>query len=352
MVGKTEMMAPGAVRKPPGDIKAEMCFKRDRSANNLLKHRLLPLLVALLIPPSGGFCADTLSDFPSLLEAEIVAYKQGDYKMSLGCGIYALKVQPNDPLARYFVAGSLVKLNRKDEAIQQYKETATLTRDPKLLEYIKLALSNLTAASASPAAKPSASKSEDTKTADEETKSVPKDLSAAQQQTLDQEKSDIEARRKEADRAIAKIHEEEAVQLSAIEQYQWKETEDHGRVVRSYEQSRAYTDLFEKLKKENEPRISEINERFLKEKAQIENTAKLRTDAYANASTNEKTQQKMGNGLTQVMPLGSNLYIRNIINYGTDNRLPELKARMQSLNDVTSIPPVSKSPSSGTTTAK
>jgi len=343
-------MATGRVL--PGDIRTEMCFKRNRSAISLSRYGLLPLLVALLIPPVGGFCADSLSDFPSLLEAEIVAYKKGDYKMSLGCGIYALKLQPNDPLARYFVAGSLVKLNQKDQAIQQYKETATLTHDPKLLEYIKLALSNLTANSAPTAAKPSTSNSETAKTADGETTSVPKDLSAAEQQTLDQEKSDIEARRKEADRAIAKIHDEEAVQLSAVEQYHLKETEEHGRIERVYEQSPAYTELFEKLKKENEPRISEINERFLKEKAQIEGTAKLRTDAYANASTNEKTQQKMGNGLTQVMPLGSNLYVRNIINYGTDNRVPELKARMQSLEDVTSIPPVSKSPSSGTSTAK
>jgi hypothetical protein len=41
----------------------------------------------------------------------------------------------------------------------------------------------------------------------------------------------------------------------------------------------------------------------------------------------------MGNGLTQVMPLGSNMYVRNIINYGSENRTPELKGKMQGLDD-------------------
>jgi hypothetical protein len=330
----------------PGEKKVQMFLKRNGFANYLPRRQLLPLLIILSMPPFAGFCADNLSDFPSLFEAELAAYKKGDYEMSLGCGIYALKLKPNDAYARYFLAGSLAKLNRRAEAIQQYKQAAAFTHESKLIAFIKLALENLGVNSAPVAAKSSANGAKDKVTIE-----VPKELSAAQQQTLDQEKSDIDARRKEADREIAKIHEEEAVQLSAIEQYHWKETDEHGRVERVYEQSPAYTALFDKLKKDNEPRISEINERYKREKARIEDAAKIRTDAYADASSNEKTQQKMGNGLTQVMPLGSNMYVRNIINYGTDNRVPELKARTQSLDDVT-LPTGGKSPSSGTSTAK
>jgi hypothetical protein len=330
-----------------------MLLKRSNLENHRFRHRVVPLLVALLMAPGAGLCEDNLSDFPSLLEAEIVAYKKHDFAMSLGCGIYALKVKPGDPLARYFVAGSLANLNRTKEAIEQYKQTATLTHDPNLLAHIKQALQNLSTAPA--AAKASTSGPDDTakKNNAEPKEDVPKELSAAQQQTLDQAKRDVDARRKEADRAIAKIHDEEATQLSAVEQYVWKETEVNGRIERKYEQSPAYTNLFEKLKKENEPRISEINERFLKEKAQIDETAKLRSDAYADASANEKTQLKMGTGMSQVMPLGSNMYVRNLVNYGTDNRVPELKAQpAQSLQDVMSTSAGSKSPSSGTTTTK
>jgi len=317
-----------------------------------LRRRAYPLVLVLFLLPAAGFCADSLSDFPSLFEAEIVAYKSGNYQMSLECGIYALKLQPRDAFARYLLASSLAKLKRKDEAIKQFKQAAALTQDEKLRSYIKVALDDLVAPTAKVAPKLLDSDATVTAKSGQAKPTVAdKELSEAQEQALAQSKIEIEARRKEADRDIARIHEEEAVQLSGIEQYRWKETEEHGRIEKVYEQSPAYTSLFEKLKKENEPRISEINERYNREKEQIEKTAKLRSDAYADAYSNEQTQLKMGNGLSQVAPIGSNLYVRNIINYGTENRLPELKARPQSLEDVTE-PTSTKSPTNVAPAAK
>ncbi|CAM6003827.1 unnamed protein product [Sphagnum balticum] len=289
----------------------------------------------MLAFPQSGFCADNTTDFGYMLEGEIVAYKKGDYPMAYSCGNFALKLNPNNATARYFLALSLAKLNRKEEAIEQYKHAAACTRDRKLLSYIQLGLNQLTPP------KETATKSATTKAATPVTPSTPeekptvvtKELSAAKQQALAEAKNEIEVRRKEADRAIAKIHDEEAAQLAGVEQYQFKETDSNGKTDKVYEQTAAYTALFEKLKQANEKSISDINERFEKEKARIEAASKLRVDAYQSSATGEKTQLKMGNGLTQVMPIGSNMYVRNIINYGSDNRPPELKGKMQGLDD-------------------
>ncbi|CAM6032143.1 unnamed protein product, partial [Sphagnum compactum] len=97
--------------------------------------------------------------------------------------------------------------------------------------YIQLGLNELTPP------KSSTSKSATTKTdspakpvtPEEQPTVLTKELSAAQEQALAQAKSEIEARRKDADRAIAKIHDEEAAQLAGIEQYQYKETDSNGK---------------------------------------------------------------------------------------------------------------------------
>jgi tetratricopeptide (TPR) repeat protein len=316
------------------------------------------LIMSSFMPLVTGLSPAWASDYSRIVEAEIATYKRGDYAKSLKYGIYALKLKPTDAIVRYYLAASLVNLNRKDEAVKQYEQAAAFTHDSQLLANIQAGLTNLTKDPAPVATKvttssPKNSPKDAPKAKPEEPSDLPKELTSAQKQAKENAAREIEVFRKEADREIANIHNEEANQLSGVEQYQWKETETNGRAERVYEQSPAYTALFEKLQKADEPRISEINERYLNHKAQIENAAKLRISAYEAASTNEKSQFKMGNGLTQVMPLGSNLYVRNIINYGTENRLPELKGRMQSLENVTPVPSsASKSPSSNTEISK
>jgi len=302
------------------------------------------LFIACCIPFVSVLSAASSSDYAQITEAEASAYKRGEYTKSLKYGIYALKEKPTDPIARYYVAASLAGLNRKEEAAQQYEQAAAFTHDPKLIANIQAGLQNLTKPAAPAPAKTATTRAattraattkvDDAKVMEKETSDQSKDLTTAQQQALDAAKREIDVFRKEADRDIARIHDEEASQLSGVEQYEWKEKETNGRTERVYEQSSAYTDLFEKLKKADEPRISEINEQFLNRKAQIEKAANLRVSAYEEASRNGETQQKMGNGLTQVMPLGSNMYVKNLVNYGTENRVPELKShvRMQSLD--------------------
>ncbi len=312
-----------------------MALRQNHEPKSSRWRKLFPLVLGMLAFPPSGICTDNTTDFSYMLEGEIVAYKKGNYPMAYSCGSFALKINPNHATARYFIACSLAKLNRKQEAIAQFKQAAALTRDSKLLSYIQLGLNELTPP------KSAAAKSATTKaitpatpvTGEEQPTVLTKELSAAQEQALAEAKNEIEARRKDADRAIAKIHDEEAAQLAGVEQYQYKETDSNGKTDKVYEQTAAYTELFEKLKQANQKTISDINEHFEKEKARIQAASKLRVDAYQSTATGEKTQTKMGNGLTQVMPLGSNMYVRNIINYGSENRTPELKGKMQGLDD-------------------
>ena len=176
------------------------------------------LFIACCMPFVNVLSAASSSDYSQITEAEANAYKRGEYAKSLKYGIYALKEKPNDPIARYYVAASLAGLNRKKEAAQQYEQAAAFTHDPKIIENIQAGLQNLTKPSPV-TAKAAPTKVEDAaKVKEKETSDPPKELTTAQQQALDAAKREIDVFRKEADLAIARIHDEEAGQLSGVEQ--------------------------------------------------------------------------------------------------------------------------------------
>ena len=93
-----------------------------------------------LLPLWGlpGFCADLVT-----LQGEIAAYNSANYRQAVDIGNKLITEQPGNETARYYLANAFSRLDLLPEAIQQYNFCATVGNDPTIRSYAKEALSVL-----------------------------------------------------------------------------------------------------------------------------------------------------------------------------------------------------------------
>ena len=244
---------------------------------------VLPLTLFVLLASGPAFASDQ-----DLLGQEIDAYKRNDFKSAVALGTQELKKSPSNAVARYYVAEALVKLGRRQEAIDKYTECAMLSTDPKLTNYCQQALATLNSRGAGPSAfvtagapaTPPASVNShvdgSSHSFSDRDATVNEGLLRRRADTIQQGLNEIAFQRQQADQRINSINQDMAEQLRPIHQFITAPSSS-GRCCFPNPE---YQDALEQLQAESTAKIAQINADFEKRKADITNDYNRRADAY------------------------------------------------------------------------
>src|SRR5579872_1000535 len=77
------------------------------------------------------------------LQAEVDAYNKADYQQVVNIGKKVIAEQPENEMARYYLANAYSHLDLMSEAIKQYNFCTTMAGDPMIRSYAKQALAVL-----------------------------------------------------------------------------------------------------------------------------------------------------------------------------------------------------------------
>lgn len=102
--------------------------------HNKVKKTFLKTLIILTV-----FCITTVSglsqEYTPSFQAAVSEYRDGNYQKAFNILEKILQIEPDNYYARYYLAISLVKLKKIDEAKKYYMDIITNADDPTVVEY-------------------------------------------------------------------------------------------------------------------------------------------------------------------------------------------------------------------------
>lgn len=104
-----------------------------------MKKTIIILAIALMVTCNISVRAestDSTNVSPSFLQG-VAEYRQGNYNKAVNIMDKLVQISPDDYRARYYMAISLVKLKKVDEAKEQYMKIISSAQDKSLVEYSK-----------------------------------------------------------------------------------------------------------------------------------------------------------------------------------------------------------------------
>jgi tetratricopeptide (TPR) repeat protein len=274
-------------------------------------------------------------------------YKAGDYASAVKIGEIVVKRDGDNGIAHYYYASALAKLNRKEEAILEFRKAYNRTEQPTLKSYCEQAIEALSepaadsrhasAAAAPGAASGTASQAQShngsaatvssTQTPVDKQNNTSaslqeKDLLERKASILEEGANQIDHLRQEAADDIKKLKKNVTDQMVDVPQ--------RVRAFHGWVENPDYAPMLAKLNSEAQENIDKINTRVAKETAEITENCNRRATAYDETMPNMTSQLKTGKSQIQLMPQNSNPYLRNFVNY--DGSIPgALKAKAGTL---------------------
>jgi hypothetical protein len=106
------------------------------AAKFIIRPTLASLLLCLVLQ-AACFSSD------GQLQGEITAYDQGNFDSAVTIGHRVLRTSPDNALAHYYLANAYAKLNRRQEAYEEYAACTRLATDPTMKRYAEEGLSAL-----------------------------------------------------------------------------------------------------------------------------------------------------------------------------------------------------------------
>jgi hypothetical protein len=259
----------------------------------------------------------------------IQKYKAGDYTSAAKIGEIVVKHNAEDGVTHYYYASALVKLNRKEEAIEEFRKAYNRTEQPTLKSYCEEAISALSQPHSESHNAPAAATAPDQAPRDfKQTSSASvslqeKDLLERKATILEEGANQIDHLRQQAGEDIKKLKQNVTDQMVDVPQQimGWR-----GRRIANPD----YASMLGKLNSEAQEGIDKINAHVDKETAEITENCNRRAAAYDETMPNMNSQLKTGKSQIQLMPQNSNPYLRNFVNY--DGSIPgALKAKAGTL---------------------
>ena len=241
--------------------------------------------------PVGQGDAKTLEMSPAKKKL-IAEYKHGDFKLAEASGRLALAQQPNDMEIRYYLANTLSKLGKTDEAIFEYRQCVSRATSTQLKEYSRQGLETILEQkeAALVASLKSPARQKET------------ELSAYQRR-LAEEQIQAEARLREENSQAKRL---------AMERYSSR-MRHNPRDFSSYQQSMSDSNFYQR-------ELRAIDEEYFRKISDLRNH-----------TANALSQTNCGKGTIRVMPSLSSSKVKNYINYSDDVE-PVVKPLPESMN--------------------
>jgi tetratricopeptide (TPR) repeat protein len=298
--------------------------RMSRSKPRLIAGLALASSIALFSPANTFAGTDE-----NVLRAETIRlFQEGNFAKVVDIAGPALKLKPNDAVLRYFLANSLTKLGRRNDALAQYQQCLAGAQDSQLKTYCQQAIASLSAPAARPETSATAPEPDHTNVVD-----PAEGLNERKQQVLEEKEQQLQAIRKETDRKIEDIQRDVENQLADVPKTTLA-TVGYGFRARLVNvQNIAYEDVADNLRRQAQVKIDALNDDCKNRQFELSSYYDKKAAVYDRVAPNMQSQFKAGStSLSQVTPKGTNGYVRNIVNYGADpDPLSPLRAKAGNL---------------------
>jgi hypothetical protein len=214
-------------------------------------------------------------------------YKKGDFQQVVLIGQKILAKNPADAVTRYYYAGALLKLGRRQEADKEYRSCYAASADETMKSYCVQALRSLSGrptgagsagAGDAAATAPASQLSADGKPPAPELTAAERATLAKKVQVLEEGSKEIAFHRKLADEEIARAKTKAFEGLDNIPKLIYRPPYDRG--MGTPYPNPEYEDALARSQEEERVAAAKINENFAREEARITEEYKRRASAY------------------------------------------------------------------------
>lgn len=251
------------------------------------------------------------------IEQEIKSFNNGNFSEAAQFGSELILLNPKDSKARYYYAAALMKLNRFDDAREQYAECYRTTNDSTMKSYCYQALQAKTAVRSLP---PGGTVSIDSAIeGSNSSTNCDRAIKARKVQIMSDGVKEIEFHRKQAQDRIQKAKERAKDQMEGIPPYferplsiisgGWLRTHI------SQVENPDYKPAYDRSQKELADAIEVINRDLARRDAEITAECKKKAELYDQVPAAFRSQQKPGISQIQMTPQNTSGYVRNFVNY-------------------------------------
>lgn len=262
------------------------------------------------------------------VDLEVASFNSGNYTLAAQLGNELVSLNPKDFKARYYYAAALMKLNRFDDAREQYAECYRTTNDPTMKSYCYRALQVRRTNLSSPSAvSTSLNHSSSGPLAAIDTDPA---LAARKLQIMSDAAKEIEFHRKQAQDSIQRAKERSHEQMMGIPPYFERPlsiiSAGSLRTEMAHVENPDYKPAYDRSQKELADVIGVINRDLTRRDAEITAECRRKIEFYDQVPTAFRSQQRPGTSQIQMTPQNTSGYLRNFVNY--DGSTPvSLKAR-------------------------